>query len=183
MKSGDRCRLIRHSSFNELVCGGPWAVGGWQPLLLILLMLLLCANVGVRAQTAELTEKVERLRRGESLEVGSYAVGATRDLPAGLADDLPLDSAPDGSNLLATGTRDFPAGTWLVRADQARMRLLFTLIEPWSQDAPLGLESVNGEHAGVRDMYPVHRIAAGASLGSLRTEPAELGSTRADSGH
>ena len=125
---------------------------------------------------------VERLRRGEALQVGSYGVGVTRDLPAGLADALPLDSAPDGSNLLVQGQRDIPEGSWLVRADQPRVRLLFTLIEPWSQDAPLGRETVAGEHGAALELYPVHRIAAGTSLRSLRTEPAKLDTARADSG-
>ena len=124
---------------------------------------------------------VERLGRDETLQVGSYTVGVTRNLPAGLADELPLDSAPDGSNLLVLDERHFPEGAWLVRADQPRTRLLFTLIEPWSQDAPLGLETVTGEHREAMEMYPVHRIAAGTSLRSLRTGPAELDAARADS--
>ena len=125
---------------------------------------------------------VERLRRGATLQLGSYGVGVTRDLPAGLADDLPLDSAPDGSNLLLWEERDIPEGAWLVRADQPRTRLLFTLIEPWSQDAPLGRETVTGEHGAALGQYPVHRVAAGTSLRSLRTEPAKLDTARADPG-
>lgn len=125
---------------------------------------------------------VERFRRAETLEVGSYGVGVTRELPAGLADDLPLDSAPDGSNLLVRADLDVPAGAWLVRADQPRARLLFTLIEPWSQDAPLGRETVAAENTAALEFYPVHRITAGTSLRSLRTEPAEIDTARVDSG-
>ncbi len=127
--------------------------------------------------------EVERLRREESVEVGSYPFGVIATLPRDLGDDLPLDSAPDGSNLLIRGERDFPAGSWLVRADQPGIRLLFTLIEPWSRDAPLGRESVPGstqaENREGLELYPVHRIEAETSLGSLRTEPADLGATRA----
>lgn len=121
---------------------------------------------------------VERLRGGARLEVGSYPVGATRDLPPGLVDGLPLDSAPDGSSLLVPGERAFAGGTWLVRADQPRARLLFTLLEPWSVDAPLGLEAASAEDVRELEYYPVHRIPAGTSLRSLRTDPGEFGAAR-----
>ena len=128
--------------------------------------------------------EVERLRRDEDVEVGSYPVGLLATLPPGLGADLPLDSAPDGTTLLVRGEREFPEGAWLVRADQPGVRLLFTLIEPWSQDAPLGRESVPGAATSDESpegpaVYPVHRIEAETSLGSLRTEPAELGATQA----
>jgi hypothetical protein len=128
--------------------------------------------------------EVEHLSRDEDVEVGSYPVGVIATLPPDLGADLPLDSAPDGSNLLVRGERKFPQGAWLVRADQPGARLLFTLIEPWSQDAPLGSESVHGATTGAQSpgkpgVYPVHRIEAVTSLGSLRTEPAELGATQA----
>jgi len=122
---------------------------------------------------------VERLGREERMEVGSYPIGAIAGLPPGLADDLPLDSAPDGSNLLVRGEHTFPEGAWIVRADQPGTRLLFSLIEPWSQDAPLGRETAPGESPAGSVTYPVHRIEAEASIGSLRTEPAELGPARA----
>ncbi len=123
--------------------------------------------------------EIERLSRKEVLEVGSYPVGAVSMLPAELGSDLPRDSAPDGSNLLIRGEREFPAGTWIVRAGQPGVRLLFTVIEPWSQDAPLGRESPPGGTPGGNEMYPVHRIEVGTSLESLRTEPAEPGGVRA----
>jgi hypothetical protein len=128
--------------------------------------------------------EVERLRRGEEVEVASYPVGVIATLPPNLGADLPLDSAPDGSTLLVRGERAFPEGAWLVRADQPGARLLFTLIEPWSQDSPLGSESDPGAPTDVTSpaeggVYPVHRVEAGTSLGSLRTEPAELGATQA----
>jgi hypothetical protein len=125
--------------------------------------------------------EVERLRRGEDVEVGSYPIGVIATLPPDLGADLPLDSAPDGSALLVRGEREFPEGAWLVRSDQPGARLLFTLIEPWSQDAPLGSESDPGATRSPAEggVYPVHRVEAGTSLGTLRTEPAELGSTQA----
>lgn len=128
--------------------------------------------------------EVERLERDEEVEVGSYPIGVIATLPPDLGADLPLDSAPDGSTLLVRGEREFPEGAWLVRADQPGARLLFTLIEPWSQDAPLGSESDPGETTDAGSpaeggLYPVHRVEAGTSLGSLRTEPAELGATQA----
>lgn len=129
--------------------------------------------------------QVERLNRDESLEVGSYRVGATASLPPDLGDDLPLESAPDGTNLLVRGERSFAEGAWIVRADQPGFRLLFTLIEPWSQDAPLGREAGaredGREDRPALEMYPVHRIGAPESMESLRTEPAEFAAARADS--
>jgi hypothetical protein len=124
---------------------------------------------------------IERLERDGRMEVGSYPVGTISRLPPGLADDLPLDAAPDGSALLVWGERPVPEGSWLVRAEQPRARLLFTLIEPWSQDAPLGREMAPGlvpADSATYPLYPVHRIKAGASIESLRTEPADFGSTR-----
>ena len=122
---------------------------------------------------------VERLERDARVEVGSYPIGVIAGLPPGLADDLPLDSAPDGSNLLERGERTFPEGAWIVRADQPGARLLFSLIEPWSQDAPLGREAAPVESPSRSITYPVHRIETETSIDSLRTEPAELGPERA----
>jgi hypothetical protein len=122
--------------------------------------------------------QIERLERAETLDVSSYPVGAVSTLQADLGDDLPRDSVPDGSKLLLRGERQFPAGTWIVRAAQPGIRLLFTVIEPWSQDAPFGREAVPGGTPGGLEVYPVHRIEVGTSLESLRTEPAELGGAR-----
>ena len=163
----------------------------WRPIVRRTLVLPLPAAWLIEPSGREWAElvashgfEVERLRRDENLEVGSYPVGVIATLPPALGADLPLDSAPDGSNLLVRGEREFPEGAWLVRADQPGVRLLFTLIEPWSQDAPLGNESLPGaatgaESAGESGVYPVHRVEIGTSLGSLRTEPAELGAPRA----
>ena len=162
----------------------------WRPIVRRTLVLPLPAAWLIEPAGREWAElvashgfEVERLRRDEDVEVGSYPVGVIATLPPDLGADLPLDSAPDGSNLLVRGEREFPEGAWLVRADQPGVRLLFTLIEPWSQDAPLGSESLPGATTGAESavesgVYPVHRIEAGTSLGSLRTEPAELGATR-----
>jgi len=127
--------------------------------------------------------RVERLSRGESLKVGSYRIGAIAALPPDLGNELPLESAPDGTNLLVHGERDFPEGAWIVRADQPGIRLLFTLIEPWSLDAPLGREAGAGEdgpeNPSTLEMYPVHRIGVVEPLESLRTEPADFGAAQA----
>ncbi|MCL7971819.1 MAG: hypothetical protein M8866_06985, partial [marine benthic group bacterium] len=63
---------------------------------------------------------------------------------------------------------------WLVRADQPRARLLFALLEPWSQDAPLGREGHDDADAPGLTWYPVHRLDPGTDFGSLLTEPARL---------
>jgi hypothetical protein len=113
---------------------------------------------------------VERLSQTARLDVGSYMIGVTAALPSNLSDTVPLDSAPSGSALIVPDERDFPAGAWLVRADQPRARLLFTILEPWSQDAPLGREAP-GEHDPDRlETYPVYRVDDEGALDELRTE-------------
>jgi hypothetical protein len=114
---------------------------------------------------------VERLVREVEIEVASYPVGAAGQLPLGLPDELPLDAAPDGSGLLVRGDRRFRAGAWVVRSRQPGARLLFALIEPWSQDAPLGREASPESRDTGESVYPVHRIDA-ETLERLRTEPA-----------
>jgi hypothetical protein len=129
---------------------------------------------------------VERLSRDARVEVGAYPLGVAGRLPAELTDGLPLETAPDASSLIVQGRRDFPEGTWVVRADQPGARLLFTLLEPWSQDAPLAreVEAAGTDPypaaAGAGDsfVYPVFRIDADA-LARLRVEPPpDGGSTR-----
>lgn len=53
--------------------------------------------------------------------------------------------------------RRFPAGSWWVPADQPGARLLFTIVEPWSQDSWIA-SSV--EFDCTRDGYPVYRVSA-----------------------
>jgi len=113
---------------------------------------------------------VERLRRPARIDVGSYMMGVTAALPSNLSDTLPLDSAPSGSALILPGERDFPAGSWLVRADQPGARLLFTILEPWSQDAPLGREGPGAHDPDRLETYPVHRVEDPEALTGLRTE-------------
>ena len=51
----------------------------------------------------------------------------------------------------------FPAGSWWVSADQAGARLLFTIVEPWSQDSWFaGAEEIDC----TEDTYPVYRVPA-----------------------
>ncbi len=117
---------------------------------------------------------VERLSREVKIEVASYPVGAAGQLPLGIGDALPLDAAPDGSILLVRGERRFPEGAWVVRSRQPGARLLFALIEPWSQDAPLGREASPESRDAEDYIYPVHRIDVD-TLERLRTEPAAPG--------
>jgi hypothetical protein len=113
---------------------------------------------------------VERLERKATVAVGSYMIGVTAALPAELSEELPLDSAPSGSALVVQSEREFPEGSWLIRSDQPRARLLFTLVEPWSQDAPLGRESPGAHDPDRLETYPVHRIDDAGELSALRTE-------------
>jgi hypothetical protein len=124
---------------------------------------------------------VERLEHADRMEVGSYPIGTIARLPPDLADDLPLDSAPDGSTLLVWGERPVPEGSWLVRAEQPGARLLFTLIEPWSEDAPFSRENAPRSipaDSVTYPLYPVHRVEAGAPIESLRTGPADFSPAR-----
>lgn len=113
---------------------------------------------------------VERLEANSKVDVGSYMVGVTAALPSELSEGLPLDSAPSGSALIVPGEREFPEGSWLVRADQPRTRLLFTLIEPWSQDTPLGREAPGSFDPDRLETYPVYRIEDPTAVGALPTE-------------
>ena len=113
---------------------------------------------------------VERLERKARVAVGSYMIGVTAALPGELSEELPLDSAPSGSALIVQSEKEFPEGSWLIRSDQPRIRLLFTLVEPWSQDAPLGRESHGAHDPDRLETYPVHRIDDAGELSALRTE-------------
>jgi len=119
--------------------------------------------------------EIERLARDVSVDALGYPVGATATVPPSAADTLPLHAAPDASSLLVRIQRRFPAGTWVVRSDQPGRRLLFTLLEPWSEDAPLGLETPDArgratdERTTRTGLYPVYRVDADA----LRRVPTE----------
>jgi hypothetical protein len=117
--------------------------------------------------------RVERVRDAGRLAVASYPVGAAAVLPEDIAADLPEDSAADASGILVREERWFPEGAWVVRSDQPRARLLFTLLEPWSQDAPLGRETNAALSAESLELYPVHRVETEQELESLRTEVEE----------
>jgi hypothetical protein len=54
-------------------------------------------------------------------------------------------------------TRRFPADSWWVSADQPGARLLFTIVEPWSQDSWLAAVA---EIDCTVDTYPVFRVPA-----------------------
>ena len=53
--------------------------------------------------------------------------------------------------------RRFPAGSWWVSADQPGARLLFTIVEPWSQD---GWTATNADFDCAQDTYAVYRVPA-----------------------
>ncbi|HSM60650.1 MAG TPA: hypothetical protein VK849_07615, partial [Longimicrobiales bacterium] len=129
--------------------------------------------------------EVERLSRPVSVEARAYPGGAPDRVPADMAGGLPLDAAPDASSFLVRIRREFPAGTWVVRSAQPGFRLLFTLLEPWSEDAPLGREGKTIRRHGDAGpeartgLYPVYRVDADA-LDRLLTEGAPQVSPRAD---
>lgn len=147
----------------------------WRPVVRRILALPLPAAWAVQADATEWADlllahgfRLERLRRAARIEVGAYPVGVSRRVDDELVADLPRDAAMDASTLIVRGERELPAGTWIVRSDQAGARLLFTLIEPWSQDAPLTRE--HGRSPDGEFLYPVYRLDA-AALDRLRTEP------------
>lgn len=117
----------------------------------------------------------ERLSEDARLRVTGYPVSPPDGLPGLRGERDPraadagadIDEAVDATALLQRGERELPAGSWVVRSDQPRARLLFTLLEPWSQDAPLAARS---DDTG--PLHPVFRIDA-ETLSRLRTEPAD----------
>jgi len=64
-----------------------------------------------------------------------------------------LADAPIGQPIV----RRFPAGSWWVSADQPGARLLFTIVEPWSQD---GWTATTAEFDCAQDTYAVFRVPA-----------------------
>ena len=82
--------------------------------------------------------EVQRLDAAATYDVQSYAV---------------CPAAPGEELLPPAERRLFPAGSWIVRSDQPAARLLFTIIEPWSQEGWFG-----GNGAECSDSYPVHRM-------------------------
>jgi hypothetical protein len=61
------------------------------------------------------------------------------------------------SSIGQSETRRFPAGAWWVPADQPGARLLFTIVEPWSED---GWIATTADFDCGRDTYPVYRVPA-----------------------
>lgn len=61
------------------------------------------------------------------------------------------------SSIKPPETHHFPAGSWWISADQTGARLLFTIVEPWSQD---GWFAGAGEIDCTEDTYPVYRVPA-----------------------
>ena len=82
--------------------------------------------------------EVQRLDRAQTYSVQPYAV---------------CPDAPGDELLAPPERRQFPAGSWFVTSDQPGVRLLFTMIEPWSKEGWFG-----GSRADCSDSYPVYRI-------------------------
>jgi hypothetical protein len=80
---------------------------------------------------------VRRLESATTYEIQTYAV---------------CPEEPNDGLLVETTRRRFPAGTWYVPSDQPGARLLFTMIEPWSQEGWFG-----GDGPDCSDSYPVYR--------------------------
>jgi hypothetical protein len=128
--------------------------------------------------------EVKRLTGNVRVVASGYTVGLPDSLSAGPSESTSGGSVPDASSFLVTEEREFAAGSWIVRSNQRRARLLFTVLEPWSQDAPLGegaapvqLPATPRGAAG-SSLHPVFRIDA-RTLARLETE-AIPGSERRD---
>jgi hypothetical protein len=98
----------------------PYTVDQWRPAIEVRSGLPVPAAWLILPEETELVAhllrhgiQVERLLEPVRLKVSAYGT-------------------PD--SLEPAADRTFPAGSWLVRSDQARQRLLFTLIEPGSAD-------------------------------------------------
>jgi hypothetical protein len=83
---------------------------------------------------------VQRLESATTYDAQSYAV---------------CPDAPGEELLAPAERRQFPSGSWFVPSDQPGARLLFIMIEPWSQEGWFG-----GERFDCSDSYPVYRIGA-----------------------
>ncbi len=66
-------------------------------------------------------------------------------------------SVTTDSTVSQSQPRRFPAGSWWVPADQLGARLLFTIVEPWSQD---GWIASSAEFDCNHGEYPVYRVPA-----------------------
>jgi hypothetical protein len=115
----------------------PLKVERWRPAVRVTASLPLPAAWVITPKGEALFEhlrqhgiRTEILREAVTLEVGEYRSPAT----------------------VHPVQRTIPAGSWVIRADQARQRLLFSLIEPgsddgWIQSAPPGLGRTASELA------------------------------------
>ena len=105
---------------NDRGAAVPYTVDQWRPSVEVLSTLpvpaswlILPGETGLIAHLLRHGIRVERLLEPVRLPVSAY-------------------ESPD--SLEPAADRTFPAGSWLVRSDQERQRLLFTLIEPGSAD-------------------------------------------------
>jgi len=106
--------------WNDRGAAVPYTVDQWRPSVEILSALPLPAAWLILPGETELIAHLLRhgIRVGRLLEPVRLPVSAY--------------GTPD--SLEPVADRTFPAGSWLVRSDQERQRLLFTLIEPGSAD-------------------------------------------------
>jgi len=106
--------------WNDRGAAVPYTVDQWRPLVEVLsdlplpaAWLILPGETDLIAHLLRHGIRVERLLEPVRLPVSAY-------------------ETPD--SLEPVAARTLPAGSWLVRSDQERQRLLFTLIEPGSAD-------------------------------------------------
>lgn len=112
--------LLQWLRWSDRGAAVPYTVDQWRPAVEVRSALPVPAAWLILPQETELVAhllrhgiRVERLLESVRLKVSAYGT-------------------PD--SLEPAADRTFPAGSWLVRSDQARQRLLFTLIEPGSAD-------------------------------------------------
>jgi len=151
--------------WSERGAAVPYSIDQWRPVVEVRTAIPLPAAWLILQDEMELVThlvrhgiRVERLLESVRLPVIAYAT-------------------PDST--LPPADRTFPAGSWLVRSDQARFRLLFTLIEPGSADGwlstpPPALELTDSlEDSG--QQFPVYRLdGAVPALPVVSVPPDEL---------
>jgi len=139
--------------WNDRGAAAPYTVDQWRPVVEVRSVLPMPAAWLILPEETELVAhllrhgiRVERLLEPVRLKVSAYGT-------------------PD--SLEPAADRTLPSGSWLVRSDQARWRLLFTLIEPGSADGwfrpPLpalgpGGSAAEEADADVDRKFPVYRF-------------------------
>ena len=133
-------------------------IDNWRPIVQPLADISVPAGYVVDSAATDLVSlamrhgvRVERLLQPIDLPVAAYAAA-----PAD-GSIMPVNADP----LLERASRAFPAGSFLISARQPAARLLWTLIEPWSQDGWFADPPLGDTPAVARtgpDRYAVHRL-------------------------